>query len=174
MSRKLSGHAVTRAKNLYQAYVLLLLGIIFLLLAWLLHPSTSEYPIGVMMLGIGMAIAALLNPYRLVIASWLTTLLGIAVFLSFSHRIPGDQVFPAYIIAMGVALIGIALMGRRGYIKAGAITPGIIVLLVGIIEALLLAGRTPNNFVPFMLSLWLPGIGLCVLGLLYVVASIRD
>jgi len=174
MSRKFSGHAVTRAKNLYQAYVLLLLGIIFLLLAWLLHPSTSEYPIGVMMLGIGMAIAALLNPYRLVIASWLTTLLGIAVFLSFSHRIPGDQVFPAYIIAMGVALIGIALMGRRGYIKAGAITPGIIVLLVGIIEALLLAGRTPNNFVPFMLSLWLPGIGLCVLGLLYVVASIRD
>ena len=174
MSRKFSGHAVTRAKNLYQAYVLLLLGIIFLLLAWLLHPSTSEYPIGVMMLGIGMAIAALLNPYRLVIASWLTTLLGIAVFLFFSHRIPGDQVFPAYIIAMGVALIGIALMGRRGYIKAGAITPGIIVLLVGIIEALLLAGRTPNNFVPFMLSLWLPGIGLCVLGLLYVVASIRD
>ncbi|TMD46312.1 MAG: hypothetical protein E6I93_15375 [Chloroflexi bacterium] len=174
MSRKFSGHAVTRAKNLYQAYVLLLLGIIFLLLAWLLHPSTSEYPIGVMMLGIGMAIAALLNPYRLVIASWLTTLLGIAVFLSFSHRIPGDQVFPAYIIAMGVALIGIALMGRRGYIKAGAITPGIIVLLVGIIEALLLAGRTPNNFVPFMLSLWLPGIGLCVLGLLYVAASIRD
>jgi len=71
-------------------------------------------------------------------------------------------------------LIGIALMGRRGYIKAGAITPGIIVLLVGIIEALLLAGRTPNNFVPFMLSLWLPGIGLCVLGLLYMVASIRD
>ncbi len=150
MSRKFSGHAVTRAKNLYQAYVLLLLGIIFLLLAWLLHPSTSEYPIGVMMLGIGMAIAALLNPYRLVIASWLTTLLGIAVFLC------------------------IALMGRRGYIKAGAITPGIIVLLVGIIEALLLAGRTPNNFVPFMLSLWLPGIGLCVLGLLYMVASIRD
>jgi hypothetical protein len=174
MSRKFSGHAVTRAKNLYQAYVLLLLGIIFLLLAWLLHPSTSDYPIGVMMLGIGMAIAALLNPYRLVIASWLTTLLGIAVFLFFSHRIPGDQVFPAYIIAMGVALIGIALMGRRGYIKAGAITPGIIVLLVGIIEALLLAGRTPGNFVPFMLSLWLPGIGLCVLGLLYVVASIRD
>jgi len=174
MSRKFSGHAVTRAKNLYQAYVLLLLGIIFLLLAWLLHPSTSEYPIGVMMLGIGMAIAALLNPYRLVIASWLTTLLGIAVFLFFSHRIPGGQVFPAYIIAMGVALIGIALMGRRGYIKAGAITPGIIVLLVGIIEALLLACRTPNNFVPFMLSLWLPGIGLCVLGLLYVVASIRD
>ena len=174
MSRKFSGHAVTRAKNLYQAYVLLLLGIIFLLLAWLLHPSTSEYPIGVMMLGIGMAIAALLNPFRLVIASWLTTLLGIVVFLSFSHRIPGGQVFPAYIIAMGVALIGIALMGRRGYIKAGAITPGIIVLLVGIIEALLLAGRTPNNFVPFMLSLWLPGIGLCVLGLLYVVASIRD
>ena len=174
MSRKFSGHAVTRAKNLYQAYVLLLLGIIFLLLAWLLHPSTSEYPIGVMMLGIGMAIAALLNPYRLVIASWLTTLLGIAAFLFFSHRIPADQVFPAYIIAMGVALIGIALMGRRGYIKAGAITPGIIVLLVGIIEALLLAGRTPNNFVPIMLSLWLPGIGLFVLGLLYVVASIRD
>src|SRR2546423_15322413 len=112
MSRKFSGHAVTRAKNLYQAYVLLLLGIIFLLLAWLLHPSTSEYPIGVMMLGIGMAIAPLLNPYRLGIASWLTTLLGIRVFLSFIHRIPGDQAFPAFILGMGVALSGMRCMGR--------------------------------------------------------------
>ena len=95
MSRKFSGHAVTRAKNLYQAYVLLLLGIIFLLLAWLLHPSTSEYPIGVMMLGIGMAIAALLNPYRLVIASWLTTLLGIAALSCSIPAVRATRIDPA-------------------------------------------------------------------------------
>ncbi len=29
-----------------------------------------------------------------------------------------------------------------------------------------------HDFIPFMLSLWLPGIGLLVLGLVYLVASL--
>jgi hypothetical protein len=62
-------------------------------------------------------------------------------------------------------------MGRRGYVKAGAVSPGLIVLLVGVIEVLLIANRTPSNFVPFMLSLWLPAIGLLVLGAIYLVVS---
>lgn len=174
MSKKFSGHFVTRARDRRQALLLLLFGIVCLLVAWLVHPSTTTYPIGVLVLGAGIFIAALVNPYRLMIAGWLTLLLGIAVFLFFGGHISGAQAFPAYIVAIGLALLGIAVMGKRGYVKAGAVSPGLIVLLVGIIEVLLVAGRTPSNFVPFMLSLWLPALGLLVLGLIYLVVSIFE
>jgi hypothetical protein len=171
LSKKFSGHFVTRARDRRQALLLLLFGIICLLVAWLVHPSP---PLGVLVLGAGIFIAAFVNPYRLMIAGWLLFLLGIAVFLFFSGHISGAQVFPAYIVAIGLALLGIALMGRRGYVKAGAISPGLIVLLVGIVEVLLVANRTPSNFVPFMLSLWLPAIGLLVLGVIYLVVSVFE
>jgi hypothetical protein len=174
MSKKFSGHAATRARSRRQALLLFLFGIICLLAAWLIHPSPNTYPIGVMVFGVCLFMAALVNPYKLMAAGWLMLLLGIAVFLFFSGRISGGQVFPAYIIAMGVALFAIALMGRRGYIKAGAVTPGLIVLLVGIIEALLVANRTPPNFLSFMLSLWLPAYALLILGVGYTLASIRE
>lgn len=166
--------AAIRARSRQQALLLLLFGIICLLLAWLAHPSTDAYPIGLLVLGAVMLIASLLNPYRLVTAGWMVTLLGIAVFLFFGRHIPGNEVFPIYIISLGIGLIIVALMGRRGYIKAGAVTPGIIVLVVGIVEYLLLANLTPAGFVGFMLSLWLPGIGLVILGLVYLVVSVRD
>jgi len=53
------------------------------------------------------------------------------------------------------------------------VTPGLIVVAVASIEWLLAAHLTPGNFVPFMLSLWLPGIGLLLLGLMYLAVSIR-
>ncbi len=178
MSKEFSMHATTRTRNRSQAYVLLLLGIICLIAAWLLHPDTGIYPIGVMVFGIAMLIASIIDPYRLMIASWLVTLLGIAVFLFYKHIIPGNQVFPVYIIAISLGLLGIALMARRGYVGAGAVTPGLLVLLVGIIEYLLVGGYsigslTPGRFVSFMLSLWLPGIGLTALGLIYLLTSAR-
>lgn len=173
MSKKYSPRAGSPTDNRRQAYVLLMIGIVCLLAAWLLHLNPADYPIGVMIFGIGMLVAAIINPYRLVAASWLVTLLGIAAFLFFKHSIPGNQVFPAYIIAIGLGLVGIAIMARRGYIGSGAITPGILVLVVGIVEALLVANLTPRDFVPFMLSLWLPGIGLIVLGLVYLLTSGR-
>src|SRR5947209_9089143 len=88
-----------------QVNVLLLLGIILLLGAWLVHPSPSDYPVGVLLLGVGMLISSLLNPGRLVIASSLTTAIGLAVFLSFKGLIPGNQVFPVYILALGIGLL---------------------------------------------------------------------
>jgi hypothetical protein len=171
MSKQYPLQVPQRTKNLRQASVLLLLGIVCLLAAWLLHFSTSTYPVGVLALGVGIFIAAMFNPYRLLAAGWFTMLLGIAVFLFFSGRISGSQVFPAYIIAMGLGLLGIAFMAQRGYVGAGAVTPALLVLVVGIIESLLAAHLTPHDFIPFMLSLWLPGIGLLVLGLVYLVAS---
>jgi len=81
MSNKVRLHAASHVQNLRQAYALLLLGIICLLAAWLLHPDTRIYPIGVLVLGIAMLIATIINPYRLMAASLLITLAGIATFL---------------------------------------------------------------------------------------------
>jgi hypothetical protein len=178
MSNKISPYTTSKSKNIRQAYILLIMGIVCLLGAWLLHPNSSEYPIGVMVLGFGLLIASIFNPYRLVVASFLTTTLGIAAYLFFRHLIPGNEVFPVYIIAIGIGLVGIALMARRGYVGAGAITPGIIVLGVGIVEYWLiggyhLGGLTPDRFISFMLSLWLPAIGLTVLGVIYLLLSMR-
>jgi hypothetical protein len=161
-----------------QAYVLIILGILCLVAMFLIHPNTGEYPVGVMIFGLGMLIACIINPYRLVIASFLTTALGIAVYLFFKHLIPGNEVFPEYIIAIGIALIGIALMARRGFVGIGAITPGILILGVGLIEYWLISGYTigsltPDRFITFMLSLWLPSIGLLLLGLIYLLLSMR-
>jgi hypothetical protein len=119
-------------------------------------------------------LASALNPYRLVSAGLLVTLLGLAVFLTFKQFIPGSQVLSIYVLAIGLALLGIAIMARRGFVGPGAVTPGLIVIVVGIIEYLLAAGYTPSNFIPFMLSLWLPGVGLLVLGVIYLTASVRS
>lgn len=159
----------TRA--LRQALALLLLGIICLLIAWLLHPT---YPVGVLVLGLGMLIAVLFNPHRLVIAASLVTAVGLAVFLFFSHILPGNQVLSSYILAIGIGLLAIAFATRRGYVGAGAVSPALLVLLVGVIEALLAANLTPPGFISFMLSFWLPGLGLLVLGLIYLLLNWRE
>jgi hypothetical protein len=178
MPTKISPRMLSKNKMYLQAYVLLLLGFLCLLAAWLIHPSASEYPVGVMIFGFGILIGCIINPYRLVIASFLTTALGIAVYIFFKHLIPGNEVFPEYIIAIGIGLIGIAFMARRGYVRAGAVTPGIFVLGIGLIEYWLISGYnigslTPDRFIAFMLSLWLPGIGLTLLGTIYLLASMR-
>jgi len=175
MSRKNSARAAKRITSRLQAFLLLLLGVLCLLAAWLLHPNPFAYPVGILVLGLGMLLAAALNPHRLVIGGILTALIGMAVFLSFKPVIPvlRGQDLVTFLLAIGLAELAIALMTRRGYIGAGAVTPGLIVVAVAIIELLLAEHLTPGNFVPFMLSLWLPGIGLPVLGLIYGAVSMR-
>ena len=175
MSRKNPARAAKRTTSRLQAFLLLILGVLCLLVAWLLHPNPFAYPVGILVLGLGMVLAAALNPHRLIIGGILTALIGMAVFLSFKPVIPvlRGQDLITFLLAIGLAELAIALMTRRGYIGAGAVTPGLIVVAVAIIELLLAKHLTPGNFVPFMLSLWLPGIGLLVLGLIYGAVSIR-
>jgi len=178
MSKRISVRAISRLNNRRQAFALILFGVLFLaaavILYLVLHSKAFNYPLGVLFFGLGMLVAAALNPRRLGAAGWLMTMLGIAVFLFFGRFIPGNQVLSDYILAIGLGLLGIAFMARRGYISAGAVTPALIVIAVGVVEFLLAAGLTPAGFIPFMLSLWLPGIGLLVLGLIYLVASVRE
>ncbi len=158
---------VARTNRLRQTYTLLALGVVFILMALILRPDPYQYPLGVLLFGAGMLIAAFLYPPRLMIGGWLMTALGVAVFFAFKRIIPGNQVLAFYILAIGAGLCAIALMARRGYVGKGALSPAIIVLLVGIVEVLLTLNFTPPNFIPFMLSLWLPGIGLLLVGIIY-------
>lgn len=177
MSKRISVRATTRMNNRRQAFALILFGVLFLaaavILYLVLHSRAFNYPLGVLLFGLGMLVAAALNPWRLGAAGWLTTTLGIATFLFFDKLIPGNQFISYHFVAIGLGLLGIAFMARRGYIRAGAVTPALIVVAVGVIEFLIAAGLTPVGFIPFMLSLWLPGIGLLVLGLIYLAISMR-
>ena|SRR5215467_3690914 len=178
MSKRISIRATSRMNNRRQAFALILFGVLFLaaaiLLYLVLHSNVFNYPLGVLLFGFGMLVACALNPRRLGSAAWLVTMLGIATFLFFGRFIPGSQVLSTYLLAVGLGLLGIAIMARRGYIRAGAVTPALIVIAVAIIEFLVAANLTPAGFITFMLSLWLPGIGLFVLGLIYLAVSMRE
>jgi hypothetical protein len=91
----------------------------------------------------------------------------------FRHSIPDSQVLTAHLLAIGLGLLGIAWMGRRGYIRAGELTPGFFVVGVGVTEYLQAVHLIPSTVVPFALSLWLPGFGLFALGLVSLAASGR-
>jgi hypothetical protein len=162
-----SRHVNTRR----QAYALLLLGIVFLILARL--GILNPYSLGVLLLGLGILGVAPFNPRRFLSAGWLMASLGVATFLMFRHSIPDSQVLTAHLLAIGLGLLGIAWMARRGYIRAGALTPGFFVVGVGVIEYLQAVHLMPSTVVSFALSLWLPGFGLFVLGLVSLAASGR-
>ena len=154
-----------------QAYALLLLGIVFLIVARL--GILNPYSLGVLLLGLGILGVAPFNPRRFLSAGWLMASLGVATFLMFRHSIPDSQVLTAHLLAIGLGLLGIAWMARRGYISAGALTPGIFVVGVGVTEYLQAGHLIPSTVVPFALSLWLPGFGLFSLGLISLAASGR-
>lgn len=57
--------------------------------------------------------------------------------------------------------------------KSGALTPGFLFVGVGVIEYLQAVHLMPSTVVPFALSLWFPGFGLLVLGLVSLAVSGR-
>ena len=159
------------ASNRRQAYAMLLLGVVFLIIAWM--GFLNPYALGVLLFGLGMLGVTPLNPRRFLPVGWLTTMLGVAAFLMFRQYIPNSQIMSAHILAIGLGLLGIAWMAHRGYIGTGALTPGLFVVGLGTVEFLQAAHLTPTTLLPFALSLWLPGFGLFVLGLFSLVTSGR-
>src|SRR6266700_7133275 len=110
MQHPFSMSASSRANNRRQAYVLLLLGVIFLAVAWL--GMLNAYSIGVLLFGLGMLGVAPLNPRRFLSAGWLMTSLGVATFLMFRQYIQASQILAAHLFAIGLGLLGIAWMAR--------------------------------------------------------------
>jgi hypothetical protein len=169
MSTFISRLSRSHNRNVLQSYVLLGLGVIFLLGALLLRLNPRADPVGLFLFGLGLLVAAAVNPARLVIAGLFYTFVGAAFLLAFKRLLPFDNAL--LIIAISLALLGIALMARRGYIRAGALTPAIFTFLVGIIQ------YPPTGIArmisAFVLSLWFPAAALLVLGLVYWFVSIR-
>ncbi len=165
MAKILTARGTANKGSRIQCYVLLGLGIIFLLGALLLHLNTSVYPIGLLLFGLGMLVAAFFNPYRLLLAGILVSLIGLSIFFAFKSVIPngGNTLY----LAIGLALLAIAFASKRGYIGHGPITPAIIVLIVGLIEYPPTFHLFPAGVVPFVLSLWFPGLLLLILGIIY-------
>src|SRR6266516_6380546 len=161
----------SRTRNALQSYVLIGLGVVFLLGALLLRLNPLAFPAGLFLFGIGLLIAAALNPARLMISGLLYTFIGAAIFIAFKPLIPFDGIF--VVIASGLALLGIALAARRGYVSAGALTPSIFILLVGLLLYPPTGGAISMLLAPFILSLWFPGIALLLLGLVYWFVSTR-
>lgn len=178
MAKSFSTRQFARSRNRRQAYVLLLLGILFLIAAVIVHlvlrVSPFTYPLGIVLLGVGFFIAMLFNPYRLAVITWLALPLGLEIYLLYKNIIPGRQTLSSFILAIGLALLAIALMGKRGYVKAGAISPAIIVIAAGVIEYFLFANTLPSLIVLFFLSLWLPAAGLLLFGLYYLATVSRE
>jgi hypothetical protein len=171
MQQPFSLSANSRATNRRQAYVLLLLGVVFLIVAGL--GLLNSYPVGELFFGLGMLAAAPLNTHRFLAAGWLTTLIGLAGFLIFGHALPDSQILAAHVLAIGVGLLGIGWMARRSYISAATLTPSLLGVGVGVVEYLQAAHLTPAHFLSFAFSLWLPGLGLFALGLVSLATSGR-
>jgi len=142
-------------------------------MGWLLPVHPFNFPAGILFFGLATLLAALLNPKRLLIPGCLFTALGIAVFLVFKHWLPGNQALAAYIVAIGIGLLVLVPAVKRGYVGPAAISPGMLVLVIGLIEVALAAGLTPTWFISFMLSLWFPGIALVLIGAIYFLAGQR-
>ena len=174
MVKRISIRANSHFNNRRQALILLVCGVICLLLAWLLHLNPFAQPIGVLVFGLCALIAFFMNPYRLAIVGWMMTFIGIDVFFVYTNTVPGNQILGTFLIAAALGLIAVALMARRGYVKAGAVSPAIIIGIVGIIEYLINAHVLPFNDLAFPLSLWFPGIGLLLFGLFYYFRSGRS
>ncbi|GAC1627068.1 MAG: hypothetical protein NVS4B11_24100 [Ktedonobacteraceae bacterium] len=164
--------STTRTNNHRQAYILLVLGVVLLVLAWILHPNPLTYPLGLFLFGVGMLVAAFFNPFRLMIGGILVTVVGASIFLAYKNSIIPDA-GNSIVLAIGLGMVGIALAARRGYVTAGALTPAIIVILVGLVEYGPTAHYLPAIAAPFILSLWFPGLGLLILGLMYFLISRR-
>ena len=169
MSTLISRLSRPHSRPALQAYILLGFGVIFLLAALLLRLNPRTYPVGLFLFGLGLLVAAAVNPARLVIAGLFYTFVGAVFLLGFKRLLLFDNAL--LIIAISLALLSIALMDSRSYIQAGALTPAIFTLLVCIIQYP--PTRIARVIAPFILSLWFPGSALLVLGLVYWFLSTR-
>ncbi len=179
--------ASSQNHNRRQAVALLILGVLFLAVATLppllTHHALLNYPVGVLLLGVGMLVTALLNPYRLAAAGWMTTMIGVAALLVYGRFVPGNQLLSVDLLAVGLGLLGTAFLGSLGYARTGHLSPAFIVIITAAIEYMIAAPPTVPHSIPFAayltipnllffaLSFWLPGVGLFVLGLIRLLFS---
>ena len=171
MSKTLASPLKSHQRDTIQAYILLGFGLLFLLGALFLHLNPFAAPVGLLFFGLGLLVAALFNLFRIAIAGVIFTLIGAAIFIAYKPLIPYDG--GLVVIAVGLAWLCLAFLARRGYIGTGAVSPGLLVLLVGFFLYPPTGRAATRLFAPFILSLWFPAVALLLLGGVYWFLSTR-
>jgi len=170
VQRSISLPTKNYAHNRTQAGFLLLLGIMFLIGAE--SGVLNAYPVGELCFGLGMLAASPFNTQRFLAAAWLTTLIGLAGFLVFVHMLPVTQFLAVHVLAIGFGLLGTCWMAHQRYISSSTLTPAMLIVGVGVVEYLQAGHLTPPHFLTFALSLWFPGYGLLLLGLIALATTL--
>jgi hypothetical protein len=96
MQHLFSRHGRAHSNHYRQTSVLLLLGFVFLTLAW--SGMFHAFSVGVSLLDLGMLVVGLLKPRRFFSEGWLMTSLGVLTFLMFQHAIADSQVLTAHLL----------------------------------------------------------------------------
>ena len=124
-----------------------------------------------LLLGLGCLLAFFIFPQRLFIPAALMLPLGIVNVLAGADILNGNYSAAYYFIALSVSLLALAQAVRlkRGWVQPGAMTPGVFLLLFGVI---LLAAANSSTLGQILYSLWLPAMVLGALGLGYTVGAV--
>ena len=145
-----------------QGIALLVMGIISAALAITLHPINQ---LDLLALGVGLFIAWAFDTAHLFIPAILITLAGLVNVLWQYGVIRNAWLEGAHLIAIGLAVLIILLAAQRGAFGVGAnpITPGILIVVLGI--ALLMLGTGIGGAVnAFVFGLWLPMLVFLLVG----------
>jgi len=120
--------------------------------------------------GLGLLLGLLIYPKRLFILTALILPLGIINQLFDKGIISGRSIEPAHLLGLAFGLLSItwAMRSRPNWAHPGAISPGIVVAVLGL---LLLAAVAPGSAGAYIFSFWLPAAVLGALGLSYLVIS---
>ncbi len=120
--------------------------------------------------GLGLLLGFLIYPRRLFILTALVLPLGIVNQLFDKGIISRRYIEPAHLLglAFGLLIITWAMHRRPTWAHPGAISPGIVVAVLGL---LLLAAVAPGSAGTYIFSFWLPAAVLGGLGLSYLVMS---
>jgi hypothetical protein len=121
-------------------------------------------------LGIGCLLGFFIYPQRLFIPAALMLPLGLVNVFASNGILNSNFSAAYYFIGLSISLIALAQVVRLrlGWVQPGALTPGLFLLLFGII---LLAAGNSGTLGQILYSLWLPVMVLGALGLAYLVMS---
>ena len=115
MSTNVSQRFRLHNRDAVQSYLLLGFGVVCLLGALLLRLNYRVYPVGLFLFGLGLLIAAAVNPSLLMIAGLFFTFVGAAFFLALKQLLPFDNAL--LIIAISLALTGSSIR-RKCHVSA--------------------------------------------------------
>jgi hypothetical protein len=124
-----------------------------------------------LLLGLGCLLGFFIFPQRLFIPAALMLPLGVVNVLASTGVLNGNYAAAYYFIGLSISLLALAQAVRlkRGWVQPGALTPGLFLLLFGVV---LLAAANSGALGQILYSLWLPTMVLGALGLGYTVMAV--